>query len=143
LAKIADCEAVIVGGKRLDRKFIEAGGRLRLVHHQGVGYHDTVDLDALRERQIALAIAPGGTSVGVGEHALMMMLSVGKRLAFVDAELRQGRWHSNDLRAESRQLGGSTVGIVALGRIGKELARLLTVLRPTTLYHDIIDMPAA
>lgn len=143
LAKISDCDAVIVGGLRLDRRYIEAGKRLRLVHHQGVGYHDTVDTDALRERQIALAIAPGGTSVGVAEHTLMMMLAVGKRLTFVDAELRQGRWHANDLRAESHQLSAATVGIVGLGRIGKELARLLTVFGTTTLYHDILEMPAA
>lgn len=141
LAKIADCEAVIVGGFRLGREFIDAAPRLRFVQHQGVGYHDTVDTNALRERQIALAIAPGGTSVGVAEHTLMLMLAVGKRLSFIDAELRQGRWHSNDLRAESRQLGGATVGIVGLGRIGKELARLLTVFRTTVLYHDILEMP--
>jgi phosphoglycerate dehydrogenase-like enzyme len=141
LAKIADVDAVIVGGMRLDRKYIEAGKRLRLVHHQGVGYHDTVDTAALRERQIALAIAPGGTSIGVAEHTLMLMLAVGKRLSFVDAELRQGRWHANDLRAESHQLTGATVGIVGLGRIGKELARMLTVFRTTTLYHDILEMP--
>jgi D-3-phosphoglycerate dehydrogenase / 2-oxoglutarate reductase len=142
LAKIADCEAVIVGGLRLDRRYIEAARRLRLVHHQGVGYHDTVDTAALRERQIQLAIAPGGTSVGVAEHTLMMMLAVGKRLAYVDAELRQGRWHANDLRAESHQLSGATVGIVGLGRIGKELARMLTIFGTTTLYHDILEMPA-
>jgi len=143
LAKIVDCDAVIVGGFRLSRPYIEAARRLRLVHHQGVGYHDTVDVDALRERQIALALAPGGTSVGVAEHTLMMMLAVGKRLPFVDAELRQGRFHSNLLRAESHQLAGATVGIIGLGRIGKEVARLLTVFRTTTLYHDIVDIPPA
>ena len=142
LAKIADCDAVIVGSARLDRKYIDAARRLRLVHHQGVGYHDTVDIGALRERQIALAIAPGGTSIGVAEHTVMMMLAVGKRLSFVDAELRQGRWHTNTLRAESHQLTGATVGIIGLGRIGKELARMLTVFRTTTLYHDILEMPA-
>jgi phosphoglycerate dehydrogenase-like enzyme len=142
LAKIADCDAVIVGSFALERRFIDAARRLRFVHHQGVGYHDTVDIAALRERQIALAIAPGGTSIGVAEHTLMMMLGVGKRLAFVDAEMRAGRWHTNDLRAESHQLTGATVGIVGLGRIGKELARMLTVFRTTTLYHDIVDMPA-
>lgn len=135
LAKIADCEAVIVGGLRLDRRYIEAARRLRLVHHQGVGYHDTVDTAALRERQIQLAIAPGGTSVGVAEHTLMMMLAVGKRLAYVDAELRQGRWHANDLRAESHQLSGATVGIVGLGRIGKAIARRAEAFNLTVAYH--------
>ncbi|MBI1778935.1 MAG: 3-phosphoglycerate dehydrogenase [Proteobacteria bacterium] len=143
LAKIADCEAVIVGGFPLTRPYIEAARRLRLVQHQGVGYHDTVDLDALRERQIALALAPGGTSIGVSEHAIMLMLAVCKRLPFVDAELRQGRWHANDLRAESRQLFGMTVGILGLGRIGREVARRLIGFSTETIYHDILDMPSA
>lgn len=142
LAKIVDCDAVIVGGFALRRNYIDAARRLRFVHHQGVGYHDTVDLDALRERQIALAIAPGGTATGVAEHTIMMMLAVGKRLSFIDSELRQGRWHSNALRAESHQLSGKTVGIVGLGRIGKEVARMLKAFRTTTLYHDLLDMPA-
>jgi phosphoglycerate dehydrogenase-like enzyme len=142
LAKIVDCEAVIIGGHALTRPYIDAAPRLRLVQHQGVGYHDTVDLDALRDRQIALALAPGGTSVGVSEHALMMMLAVCKRLPFVDAELREGRWHANDLRAESRQIHGMTVGILGLGRIGKEVARRLIGFGVSTIYTDILDMPA-
>lgn len=141
LKKIVDCDAVIVGSFALERRFIDAAQRLRFVHHQGVGYHDTVDTAALRERQIALAIAPGGTSIGVAEHTIMMMLGVGKRIAFMDAEMRRGKWHTNTLRAESHQLTGATVGIVGLGRIGKELARMLTVFRTTTLYHDILEMP--
>lgn len=142
LAKLADAEVVIVGGHRLSREHIAAAPRLRLVHHQGVGYHDTCDVDALRERQIALALAPGGTSIGVSEHAVMMMLAVCKRLAFLDAELRRGVWHANDLRAESRQLHGMTVGIVGLGRIGREVARHLQGFGVTLVYHDILDMPA-
>lgn len=142
LAKLADAEVVIVGGHRLSRAHIEAAPRLRLVHHQGVGYHDTCDVDALRERQIPLAVAPGGTAVGVSEAAVMMMLAVCKRLAFLDAELRRGVWHANDMRAESRQLHGMTVGIVGLGRIGKEVCRKLQGFGVTLVYHDILDMPA-
>ena len=140
LEKLRDAEVVIVGGTRLARHHIDAAPRLRLVHHQGVGYHDTVDVDALRERQVALALAPGGTSIGVAEHTLMMMLAVCKRLAYLDAELRRGVWHANDMRAESRQLFGMTVGIVGLGRIGREVARHLQGFGVTLVYHDIVDM---
>lgn len=142
LEKLHDAEVVIVGGTRLDRRHIDAAPRLRFVQHQGVGYHDTVDVEALRERQIALAVAPGGTSIGVSEHTLMMMLAVCKRLAYLDSELRRGVWHANDLRAESRQIFGMTVGIVGLGRIGKEVARHLQGFGATLVYHDIVDMPA-
>ena len=142
LEKLRDAEVVIVGGTRLARHHIEAAPRLRFVQHQGVGYHDTVDVDALRERQIALALAPGGTSIGVSEHTIMMMLAVCKRLAYLDAELRRGVWHANDMRAESRQLFGMTIGIIGLGRIGKEVARHLQGFGVTLLYHDILEMPA-
>jgi len=142
LARLAETDVLIQGGHRLERKFIEAAPNLRLVHHQGVGYHDTVDVEALRERQIPLCIAPGGTSIGVSEHALMLMLATCKRLPYLDSELRQGRWHANTLRAESRQIHGMTIGIVGLGRIGKEVARHLMGFGVSLLYTDILEMPA-
>ena len=49
----------------------------------------------------------------------MMMLATGRRLAYCDSELREGRWHSNTFRSSARQLFGSTVGIIGFGRIGK------------------------
>ena len=101
-AKLAEAEVVMIGAKRLEAWHVEAAPRLRLVLHQGVGYHDTVDTDALMKRQIRLALTPEGTSEGVAEHAIMMMLAAGRRLAFQDAELRQGRWHSNTFRASAR-----------------------------------------
>jgi phosphoglycerate dehydrogenase-like enzyme len=72
----------------------------------------------------------------------MMMLAVCKRLPYVDAELRQGRWHAHDLRAESRQMHGMTVGILGLGRIGKEVARRLIGFGVKAIYNDILEMPA-
>lgn len=140
LAKLAEAELVIVGGLRMSEEEVEAAGRLRLVLHQGVGYHDTVATDALMKRQIRLAVTPQGTSEGVAEHALMMMLATGRRLAFCDAELRQGRWHSNTFRSTARQLFGATVGIVGLGRIGKQLAKRLIGFETKTIYTDLLEM---
>jgi phosphoglycerate dehydrogenase-like enzyme len=140
LAKLAEAELVIVGGLRMSEEEVEAAGRLRLVLHQGVGYHDTVATDALMKRQIRLAVTPQGTSEGVAEHALMMMLATGRRLAFCDSELRQGRWHSNTFRSTARQLFGATVGIVGLGRIGKQLAKRLIGFETKTIYTDLLEM---
>ncbi len=140
LAKLAEAEMVIVGGLRLSEEEVEAAGRLRLVLHQGVGYHDTVATDALMKRQIRLAVTPQGTSEGVAEHALMMMLATGRRLAYCDSELRQGRWHSNTFRSTARQLLGATVGIIGLGRIGKQLAKRLIGFDTRTIYTDLLEM---
>ena len=140
---LARAEIIIVGGRLLSESDIDAAHRLRLVLHQGVGYHDTVATGALMHRQIRLAITPQGTSEGVAEHAIMLMLAVGRRLAYCDAELRAGRWHSNTFRATARQLLGATVGIVGLGRIGKQVARRLIGFGTNTIYCDIVHMDPA
>jgi phosphoglycerate dehydrogenase-like enzyme len=139
-AKLAEAELVIVGGLRMSEEDVNIASKLRLILHQGVGYHDTVATDALMKRQIRLAVTPQGTSEGVAEHAIMMMLATGRRLAFCDAELREGRWHSNTFRSTARQLFGATVGIVGLGRIGKQVAKRLIGFETRTIYTDLLEM---
>jgi phosphoglycerate dehydrogenase-like enzyme len=134
--KIRGCEVAIVASAPLRRAVIDAAVRLRLVHHQGVGYHDTIDWKALAERRIPLALTPEGTTTGVAEHAVMLALAVCKRLPYADAELRQGRWHINALRPESRELAGMTVGYLGMGRIGQALAARLRVFGTRGLYFD-------
>ena len=100
---LSQAEMIIVGGAKMTAEDAEAAFNCRLVLHQGVGYHDTVATDVLMKRQIRLAVTPQGTSEGVAEHAIMMMLATGRRLAFCDSELREGRWHSNTFRSSARQ----------------------------------------
>ena len=137
---LAQAELVIVGGARMSEEDVDATVNLRLVLHQGVGYHDTVATKNLMERQIRLAVTPQGTSEGVAEHTIMMMLAVGRRLAFCDSELRKGNWHSNTFRSTARQLFGSTVGIVGFGRIGKQVAKRLIGFNAKTIYTDILEI---
>ena len=135
-AKVAQCEVVIVAATPLRKDVIDAAKSLRLVHHQGVGYHDTVDSAALAARGIPLALTPEGTAVGVAEHAVLLALAVCKRLPYADAELRQGRWHINALRPESRELAGMTVGYLGMGRIGQAVAERLRAFGTTGIYAD-------
>jgi phosphoglycerate dehydrogenase-like enzyme len=134
--KIAACEVVIVAAKPMRREFVETAPHLRLLHHQGVGYQDTVDVPALKERGIALALTPAGTTIGVAEHTLLLTLAVCKRLAFADSELRQGRWHINSLRPCSFELSGRTVGYVGMGRIARAAAARFKAFGTSGLYHD-------
>lgn len=137
--RIDSCEVAIVAATPLRAAVIEAGSALRLVHHQGVGYHDTVDVGALVKRNIALALTPAGTTLSVAEHAVMLILAACRRLAFADSELRQGRWHINSLRPFSYELNGKTVGYLGMGRIGQATAHRLKAFDTHGLYYDPAD----
>ncbi len=142
LEKLAEADAVIVAASKFTRERIKAAKKLKFAHHQGVGYHDTIDLAALAETGVPLAITPGGTATGVSEHAMLMMLAVTRRLSFMDSELRQGRWHVNSHRHVTYQLAGKTIGIVGFGRIGTAVADRLKPFGVKVIYHDILDFPS-
>jgi phosphoglycerate dehydrogenase-like enzyme len=136
LEKIAGCEVVIVAAKPMSRIFVEAAPRLKLVHHQGVGYQDTVATDALKEKNIALALTPAGSTIGVAEHTVLLTLAACKRLPYADSELRRGRWHINSLRPYSFELFGRTVGYLGMGRIGQEAAARFKAFGTEGIYFD-------
>jgi phosphoglycerate dehydrogenase-like enzyme len=135
VTKVRDCDAIIAAATKLTRRTIEAAPRLKLVQHQGVGYHDTVDVPALIERGIRLAVSTAGT-IGVAEHAVMLALAAARRVTFADPELRHGRWHANSLRPVSMELAGKTIGYVGMGRIGQAAAERFSGFRTRGLYSD-------
>jgi phosphoglycerate dehydrogenase-like enzyme len=135
VAKVRDCKAIIAAATRLTRRTIEAAENLQLVQHQGVGYHDTVDVPALIERRVKLAVSTAGT-IGVAEHAVMLALAAARRLTFADPELRRGHWHANTLRPVSIELSGKTIGYVGMGRIGQAAAERFRVFGTMGLYSD-------
>jgi phosphoglycerate dehydrogenase-like enzyme len=140
--KIAECEVVIVAATPLRQSVIDAAKRLRLVHHQGVGWQDTTDHEALRARGLPLALTPEGTTEGVAEHTVLLMLAVLKLLPYADSELRDGRFHINALRPVSRELGGMTIGYVGMGRIATAVAERLSTFKTRGIFFDP-NVPAA
>ena len=134
--KISGCEVVIVAATPLRKPAIDAAQRLELVHHQGVGWQDTTDHEALRARGIPLALTPEGTTVGVAEHTVLLILAALKLLPYADSELRQGRFHINALRPASRELRGLTVGYLGMGRIAQAVAERLSAFGTRGIFFD-------
>ncbi|MCL4747429.1 MAG: 2-hydroxyacid dehydrogenase [Burkholderiaceae bacterium] len=134
--RLADADIVIVASYPFRRPLIDVARNLKLVHSQGVGYHDTMDIVALRERGIPIALTPEGTTTGVAEHTILLMLAACKLLPFADRELREGRFHINALRPQSREIAGMTIGYVGFGRIGQAVATRLKVFGTNGLYAD-------
>jgi D-3-phosphoglycerate dehydrogenase / 2-oxoglutarate reductase len=134
--KVAQCEVVIVAATPLRKPVIDAATRLVLVHHQGVGWQDTTDHEALRARGIPLALTPEGTTIGVAEHTVLLMLAALKLLPHADRELREGRFHVNALRPVSREIQGLTIGYVGMGRIAQAVAKRLAGFDVRGVFFD-------
>lgn len=136
LRLIADCDAVICAATPLRKRHLDAAKKLRVVLHQGVGWQDTTDWQAIKARGLPLALTPEGTTIGVAEHTVLLMLAAAKHLTFADAELRRGAWHVNSLRARSRELFGKTIGYIGMGRIAQAVAERLAAFGCAGIYYD-------
>lgn len=123
-AKLAEVEFLLIADWALTARDVESAPRLRLVQHQGVGY-ERIDTAALAARGIPLCLCPAGTSAGVGEHTLLLILALLKRVVTAHTALAAGRWLQWELRPSTRDLEGKTVGLIGFGRTGRATARRL------------------
>ena len=113
--------AVVTRGRGLvDRAMIAAFPDLQVVARCGAGL-DNVDTRAAAAAGVAVVHAPGLTTSAVAEHALMLMLSLSRRVVEVDGAVKAGRWNVRD-GFESIELRGKRMGVVGLGAIGTKLA---------------------
>jgi len=134
-AHLARADFLLVADWALTAADVAAAPRLRLVQHQGVGY-ERIDVAALAARGIPLCLCPAGTATGVGEHTLLLILALLKRLVVAHNALVEGRWLQWGLRTETRDLAGKTLGLVGLGRTGRATARRARGFGVRLLAHD-------
>jgi len=128
-AMIENAFAVIAGTEKYDSDMLAGAKNLKVIIRFGVGT-DNFDLDAMREKGIAVGVIANYNSVA--EFALTLMLGLIKNLPKFDATVREGKW----TRYPMRELSGKTVGIVGFGRIGRRLAQLLKGFDVNLMVHD-------
>jgi phosphoglycerate dehydrogenase-like enzyme len=142
LSLMPEADFLLVATARVDEELLRAAPRLRLVQHQGVGY-DNIDVDACRRAAIPVALTPEGTTTGVAEHTLLLILSLFRHLVALDTAVRRGEWPVWSMRSRSVELAGKSVGLIGFGRIGREVARRARAFDTTIVYHDAVRAPAA
>ena len=81
---------------------------------------DSIDLESAAKRGIVICNQPGRTAPVVAEHMIGLMFAVAKRAAFFTAGLKDCKW----IRMNNIMLQGKTLGIIGLGSIGAEMARI-------------------
>lgn len=113
---------------------------LRLAANYGVGY-DNVDVDACRERGIAVTNTPGVLDAAVADLTLALILACRRHLVASDRFVRDGGWERGWAQPEllGRDLAGSTLGLVGMGRIGSEVARRAEAFGLKVAFHRRSD----
>jgi glyoxylate reductase len=125
---------------RIGREQLDLLPDLRLVANYGVGY-DMVDVAVCRERGIAVTNTPGVLDAAVADLTLALILACRRHLVASDRFVREGRWQHGWARPEllGRDLAGSTLGLVGLGRIGSEVAKRAQAFGMRVRHHRRSD----
>lgn len=118
---IGGYDAVIVrSGSRLTKEIIEAGRNLKVIGRAGVGV-DNVDLEAATKQGIIVMNTPEGNTTATAEHTMTLMLALARKIPQAYVSVTRGKWRREEFIGT--ELHGKTLGVIGLGRIGREVAR--------------------
>lgn len=141
LENIGDVDAIILRASgTVSRRLMERAHRLKVVGRHGVGV-DNIDLEAAKERGIAIVNTPDANTESVAEHCIGMMIALSKNLLAADRAMRQGNW---DARHELTgvELLGKTLGVVGFGRIGQRVGTIArSAFQMQVVYYDVMTYP--
>lgn len=120
--EIVDCDAVIARTAPYPADVIAAGKKLKIIARYGVGT-DNIDLAATEKHGVYVTIAKNCNSISVAEHTITLLLAIAKNITYCDAGTRKGKWELRNT-LPGVELRGKILGIIGLGAIGGEVARI-------------------
>jgi len=132
--EIKDADALVVrSATKVNAELLAHAKCLRAVGRAGVGV-DNVDLEAATKHGVVVMNTPGGSSASVAEQAMGFLVSLARRIPQADASMKRGAWEKKKLTGT--ELRGKTLGLVGLGRIGSEVARLARAFEMQVIAYD-------
>lgn len=126
---VGDFDAILCGDDAITRAVLEkATPRLKILSKYGIGV-DKIDVEAATEMGIPLSFCPGVNHTTVAEHTFALLLGLSRQLVEEVNHTRKGEWK----RLTGHEIMGKTIGVIGLGRIGKEV-----VIRAKAFGMDVI-----
>jgi len=121
VSRLADADVIlsVLGRTTLSAELLQQLPGLRFVSVMGADA-SRVDAETAKRLGIGLSVTPGAATPAVAEMTLGLMLASTRKLCALDASVKEGKWPT----VSGRDLRGQTLGLVGLGEIGSEVARL-------------------
>ena len=132
---VGDSIAIIAGLEPVNTEFLDQCRDLKFISKFGVGI-DNIDLDATKKHGVSVGWSGGLNCRSVSELVLCYMIGLTRNIFFSSRKLIEDNdWSKNG----GQELSGKVVGIIGLGHIGKDLAKLLKPFGCRILVNDVID----
>ena len=139
IALCRDADAII--SSEVTTEVLRECPNVKLIQTLSAGY-DRMDLETILEMGIPVANNGGANAISVSEQTLGLMIGIGRNLmAQWDSTTKQRQWRGNLYQTDLTEITDKTVGIIGLGRIGRQVAKRLTGFDTRTIYYDIEDIP--
>ncbi|TAA73622.1 2-hydroxyacid dehydrogenase [Planococcus salinarum] len=121
---------------RIDRELIEKAPNLKIITNLAVGYNN-IDLNAARERGIAVTNTPEVLTETTADLAFALMLATARRLVQAEKTVRSGEWQSwTPMGMTGQDVFGATLGIIGMGRIGEAVCKRAQGFDMNVIYHN-------
>jgi D-3-phosphoglycerate dehydrogenase len=142
-AALKDADAVIF--RPADYKFstpeLDAAPKLKVVCRVGVGY-DSIDVPALTARGVQMAVVGEANAVTMAEHAMALMMGVGRKLTLFDKAMRDGSAYTIRFTERLFEFAGKTLVVVGFGRIGTRVVKRALPFEMRVIVVDPLVDPA-
>lgn len=121
---------------RIDGAVLDRHPNLKVVSNFAVGY-DNIDANAATERGVLICNTPDVLTAATADHTWALLMSAARRIPESMEYVREGKWRTwGPLLLLGQDISGATLGIIGLGRIGKEVARRASGFGMRVLAHD-------
>ncbi|MGL5314129.1 MAG: D-2-hydroxyacid dehydrogenase [Peptostreptococcaceae bacterium] len=111
------------------------GKRLKLILRAGVGV-DNIAIDYANKKGIKVINTPLASTISVAELTIAQMIVIARFINISNVTMRAGKWEKKYYKGV--EINGKTLGIIGLGRIGKEVAKRADALGMKVIYYDIL-----
>ena len=133
--KAVDADILAGARYRLNENIFKNTKELFFIQQCSAGY-DNIDLKAATNRGIKVSNAGGAGVIPVAEHTIMLMLAISKNLAKSDRTMKAGEWIFGECIGRVYELRDKMLGIIGLGSIGAQVARLAQAFGMRLQYYD-------
>lgn len=121
---------------KVDRELLESAPNLKIVTNLAVGYNN-IDIHTAHERGVMVTNTPDVLTQSTADLTFALLLATARRIIEAEKSVRSGEWKSwSPMGMAGRNVGGATLGIIGMGRIGEAVADRAKGFGMKVLYHN-------